>query len=68
LCALRRKSKQEARIGQIGVAVSPLYPGSKARFGDTILDVLTQREMIECGRPVKIIGHAGGRAVVEEVM
>jgi membrane-bound serine protease (ClpP class) len=62
-----QEAQQEARIGQIGVAVSPLYPGGKARFGNEFLDVITQGEMIESGRPVKIIGHTGPDAVVEEV-
>ncbi|MBI4327811.1 MAG: ATP-dependent Clp protease proteolytic subunit [Chloroflexi bacterium] len=61
-----QEAQQEARIGQIGVALSPLCPGGKAQFGDQILDVLTQGEMIERGRPVKIIGHTGADAVVEE--
>jgi len=56
----------EARIGQVGAAISQLYPGGKAQFGDQSLDVLTQGEMIERGRPVKIIGHTGPDAVVEE--
>jgi len=62
-----QEAQQEARIGQIGVAISPLCPGGKAQFGDRILDVLTQGEMIEKGRPVKIIGHTGLDAVVEGV-
>ena len=59
--------QQEARIGQIGVAISQLYPGGKAKFDDQILDVITQGELVEKGRPVKIIGHTGPDAVVEEV-
>lgn len=62
-----QEAQQEARIGQIGVAISPLCPGGKAQSGDQILDVLTQGEMVEKGRPVKIIGHTGPDAVVEEV-
>jgi len=62
-----QEAQQEARIGQIGVAVSQLYPGGKAKFGDQILDVLTQGQLVEHGRPVKIIGHSGPDAVVEEV-
>lgn len=55
-----------ARVGQTGVARSPLRPGGKARFGDELLDVITRGEMVEQGRPVKIIGHSGPDAVVEE--
>ena len=62
-----QEAQQEARIGQTGVAISQLYPGGKAQFGDQILDVITQGEMVERGRPVKIIGHTGPDAVVEEV-
>lgn len=58
--------KQESRIGQEGVAVSALRPGGKARFGEEILDVISQGEMIESGRRVRIIGHSGSEAVVEE--
>jgi membrane-bound serine protease (ClpP class) len=57
--------QQEARIGQIGVAIAPLCPGGKARFGDELLDVITRGEMVEKDRPVKIIGRSGLDAVVE---
>jgi membrane-bound serine protease (ClpP class) len=60
-------AQQEALIGQIGLALCPLYPGGKAKFADQILDVLSQGEMIEKGRAVRIIGHSGASTVVEEV-
>lgn len=62
-----QEARQETRVGQVGVALSPLHPGGKARFGDQILDVLTQGQMIEKGRTVRIIGHTGPEALVEEV-
>lgn len=62
-----REAQQQARLGLTGVTISPLCPGGKARFGDQLLDVLTRGEMVEKGRPVKIIGHNGPNAVVEEV-
>ena len=43
------------------------FPGGKARFGEELLDVITRGELVEKGRPVKIIGHSGGNAIVEEV-
>ena len=58
---------QEARLGREGVAVSALRPGGKARFGDEILDVISEGEMIESGRRVRIIGHSGSEAVVEQI-
>jgi membrane-bound serine protease (ClpP class) len=59
--------KQEARVGQVGVALSPLRPGGKAQFGEQILDVMTQGEMIEKGQRVRILSHSGTEAVVEAV-
>lgn len=59
--------RQASRLGQVGVAVSPLRPGGKAQFGDAILDVISQGELIESGRQVRIVGHSGTEAVVELV-
>jgi len=61
------EEQQESRLGQTGVAISQLYPGGKAQFGDELLDVITRGELVEKGRPVKIIGHSGPNAVVAEV-
>src|SRR6266487_3613834 len=57
--------KQMSRLGQVGVAISELRPGGKAQFGNEILDVISQGEMIDKGQRVKIIGHSGTEAVVE---
>lgn len=62
---IQLESKQASQIGQIGMALSPLRPGGKAQFGSEILDVMSQGEMIEKGRRVKIIGHSGAEAIVE---
>jgi len=59
--------EQEGQVGQVGVAVSPLRPGGKAQFGEQILDVITQGDMISKGQRVRIIGHSGTEAVVEAV-
>jgi membrane-bound serine protease (ClpP class) len=62
---LLQEEEQRRQIGEIGVANSPLRPGGKAQFGDDILDVITQGEMIPKGARVKIIGHSGAEAIVE---
>jgi membrane-bound serine protease (ClpP class) len=62
-----QEEQQEARIGQLGVTISQLYPGGKARFGEQTLDVLTEGELVEKGRRVRLIGHTGADAVVQEV-
>lgn len=62
-----QEEQQKARIGKIGVAISPLYPGGKARFDGELLDVLTEGDLVERGRQVKIIGHTSSGVVVKEV-
>ena len=61
------EQKQKSRVGRVGVAISPLRPGGKAQFGEEILDVMTQGEMIDRGQRVRIVGHSGTEAVVEAV-
>lgn len=62
------ESQLSSRIGQTGVAIATLCPGGKARFDDQLLDVITRGEMVERGKPVKIIGHTGSNAIVQEVV
>jgi membrane-bound serine protease (ClpP class) len=61
----RLQATQQRQLGTIGVVLTPLHPGGKARFGDEILDVVSQGDPIESGRTVRIIGHRGFEAIVE---
>jgi membrane-bound serine protease (ClpP class) len=63
----RAAQVQSTRLGRIGQTVSPLRPGGKAQFGEDLLDVITQGEMIGRGAAVRIIGFSGPEAVVEKV-
>ncbi len=65
---LLQEEVQRRQLGETGVATSPLRPGGKAQFGDEILDVITQGELIPKDARVKIIGHSGAEAIVEEVV
>jgi len=56
---------KSSRVGQVGVAISQLRPGGKAQFGDDILDVMTQGELLAKGTPVRILRHSSTEAVVE---
>jgi membrane-bound serine protease (ClpP class) len=56
---------QQQQLGREGVALSILRPGGKAQFGDEILDVITQGDLIEKGTRVRILSHSGHEAVVE---
>ncbi len=57
--------RQAAQLGRVGETLSPLRPGGKAQFGEDILDVISQGELVERGRKVRIIGHSASEAVVE---
>jgi membrane-bound serine protease (ClpP class) len=64
---LEQQQQQATRIGQQGIAISNLRPGGKAKFGDDIIDVITQGEMISKDQIVRIISYSGTDAVVEPV-
>jgi membrane-bound ClpP family serine protease len=59
--------EQASQLGQVGVALSVLRPGGKAQFGDAIVDVISQGEMIPKGSRVRIVGHSSTEAIVESV-
>ncbi len=61
-----QETAHAAQVGQVGVAQSVLRPGGKAQFGEEILDVITQGEMIAKGEKVRIISHSGTEAVVAQ--
>jgi len=61
------EKQKTLRQGQVGVAISPLRPGGKAQFGEEILDVVSEGDLVERGAKVKIIGYSGTDAVVEVV-
>jgi membrane-bound serine protease (ClpP class) len=61
------ETRNVSRLGKTGLTVTNLSPGGKARFDEDLLDVMTRGERIEKGRRVRIIGHSGMDAVVEEI-
>lgn len=63
----QQEQKQASRIGQVGTAISALRPGGKAQFGDDVIDVISQGDMIAKGQKVRIIGHSATEAIVEVV-
>jgi len=53
-----------ARISDMGLTEGPLHPAGKARFGATLVDVVTQGEYLERGQRVEVIEHRGNKIVV----
>jgi membrane-bound serine protease (ClpP class) len=60
-------SQESALVGRTGVTISPLRPGGKAQFGESILDVTSQGDMIAQGQVVRIVGYNTGTPVVAVV-
>ncbi len=55
------------KIGQTGVALSPLRPSGSAKFNAFRLTVVTRGEMIEAKREVRVIAMDGNSIVVKEI-
>ncbi len=55
------------RAGEMGVAVGPLRPAGKARFGSKLADVVAESDFIEAGQPVQVLERVGNRVVVRKV-
>ena len=59
--------EQSVEVGQMGQAASALRPAGRAKFGGSIVDVVTDGDFIENGRPVCVLEVHGNRVVVTEV-
>ena len=53
--------------GQTGVATTMLRPAGKARFGDTIVGVVSDGSAVDAGDPVRVREVLGTRIVVEAI-
>lgn len=52
-------------VGETGIALSTLRPSGKARFGEMLVDVVTQGQFVDEGSPVRILSISGDAVVVE---
>ena len=52
--------------GQEGTAVTNLYPSGKIRIGDSEYDAIAEREGIESGSPVRVLGSKCHSFIVEK--
>jgi membrane-bound serine protease (ClpP class) len=58
---------ESVKIGDVGQVVSILRPTGKAKFGDSIVDVVAEAEFLDKGTQVEIIKIHGNRVVVKRV-
>jgi len=59
--------EMEKFIGREGMTLTTLRPVGKAQFGDMIVDVVSEGELIEKGKRVEVVKVEGNRIVVWEV-
>jgi membrane-bound ClpP family serine protease len=52
-------------LGQTGVTVTPLVPAGRARFGEEVVSVVADGDLIDPHQPVKVVKVHGNRIVVE---
>jgi membrane-bound serine protease (ClpP class) len=57
----------EHLAGQHGIASTPLMPAGRARFGEELVQVITDGSPVAVGQPVKVIQVLGNRIVVAPV-
>ncbi|MGB9623904.1 MAG: NfeD family protein [Phycisphaerae bacterium] len=56
-----------ASVGDIGRSEGPLRPAGKARFGATLVDVVSDGEFVGPGERVEVIDRQGARIVVRRI-
>lgn len=56
-----------ARVGDTGVTEGPLHPSGKARFGNVLVDVVSQGEILDANARIEVIERRGNRVVVRAV-
>ena len=54
-------------VGTRGVAHTPLRPAGRGRFGDRFVNVVTDSEFVQRGRPIEIVETGGSQIVVRPV-
>jgi membrane-bound ClpP family serine protease len=50
-----------------GKTTTPLVPAGKARFGDDLIDVISDGEVIDRGVDIRVVEVQGNRVLVERV-
>lgn len=67
LFAAMAPSESGIRVGQIGVAITPLRPSGKMQVGDKVVDVVAQMGFIAAGAKVRVAEVTEFRVEVEAV-
>ncbi len=60
-----RRPRSQVSPGMAGTALTTLRPSGKARFGDHVVDVVTEGEFIPAETAVTVVSTDGMRVVVK---
>jgi len=55
------------QVGDVGIVQGPCRPVGKVRFGDDLIDAVSEGEMIPAGTTVRVLRREGNRLVVERL-
>ena len=55
------------QVGHTGIVESMCRPVGKVRFGDDLLDAMSEGAQIEVGATVRVLRHDGNRLIVEKI-
>jgi membrane-bound serine protease (ClpP class) len=55
----------DVQVGDVGVVEAMCRPVGKARFGESLLDVVAEGEYIDAGRSIRLVRMDGNRLIVE---
>ncbi len=53
--------------GLAGEALTPLRPAGRAKFGERIVDVVTEGDFVVTGEPIEVVEIGGNRVVVQKL-
>lgn len=63
--ALPERYTDVAKVGDIGVVLTPLRLGGTARFGDRIVDVQSECDLVNAGTRVQVVRREGQTIIVQ---
>jgi membrane-bound serine protease (ClpP class) len=53
--------------GLSGEALTPLRPAGRAKFGERVIDVVTEGDFVSTGEPIEVVEIGGNRVVVQKL-
>jgi membrane-bound serine protease (ClpP class) len=65
LAAMEPGDELDVRVGEVGMAITPLRPAGRVDMGDRVVDAISEFGFIEAGARVRIVSANAMRIGVE---